>query len=92
MTYDTPAINAQVQALYQENLKRAGEPEGVAYYTTLVTNGVTLAEVDQMMEASPEFAALNGGTGIGVSSNARLWVIAGALGLLVWIVVRRSKK
>lgn len=92
MTY-APDIQQQVQNLYAENLKRAGEPEGVAYYTSLVTNGVTLAEVDRMMEASPEFAALNGGTGGGVlAGNGRTWLLLGVGGLVLFLVIRRMKK
>ena len=53
MTYDKPAINAQVQALYLENLNRQGEPAGVDYYTQAVLNGATMSDVDAMMEASP---------------------------------------
>lgn len=97
MTYDIPGIQQKVQDLYAENLKRAGEAEGVDYYTKLVTNGVTLAEVDRMMEASPEYAALNGGSGTGtgtgfLANNGRTLLLVGAVGLVVFIVIRRAKK
>lgn len=92
-TYNTAEVAEKVRALYLENLNRPGEAEGVDYYTKLVTSGVTLAEVDQMMEASPEYAASHGGTGTGIlAGNGRLWLLAGALGLVVFIVVRRAKK
>lgn len=95
-TYDTAAVAQKVNALYLENLNRPGEPEGIAYYTTLVTNGVTLDAVDHMMESSPEYVTLHGGTTAGVTAaaagNGRAWLLAGVLGLVVFIVIRRAKK
>lgn len=93
MTYDKPAINAQVQALYLENLNRQGEPAGVDYYTQAVLNGATMSDVDAMMEASPEFAALNGAGGGGIlGGNGRMWLLVGAVGLVAFLVIRRAKK
>lgn len=90
-TYDTAAVAEKVKALYLENLNRPGEPEGIAYYTNLVTNGVTLDAVDHMMESSPEYANLHAGAATS-AGNGRAWLIAGALGLVVFIVIRRAKK
>lgn len=90
-TYTTDEANSKVRALYLENLNRPGEAEGVAYYTTLLTNGVTLDQVDSMMEASPEYATLHGGPAAG-ASNARLWLLGGVAVVLIVIVARRAKK
>lgn len=89
----TDEIQARVRALYQENLHRDADVSGLAFYTTKALNGVTFDQIDTMMEASPEYAALNGVTGDGpVAGNARLWVIGGAVLLLIVIVARRAKK
>lgn len=89
---NTLEIEQKVRDLYRENLNRDGEADGVSYYTALVTNGVTLSDVDHMMEASPEYATLHGGASPGVlGGNGRALLLVGALGLVVWLVMRRKK-
>lgn len=50
---------AQIEALYQANLGRSSDADGLAYYSNLATNGVTLSEIDTMFRGSSEFARVN---------------------------------
>lgn len=45
---------AQIEALYRENLNRGSDAGGLAFYLDMASRGVTLAEIDRLMEASPE--------------------------------------
>lgn len=93
MIMNTADIQAGIRSLYQQNLGRDADTQGLEYYTAKALNGVTLDQIDTMMEASPEYAALNGVTGGGpLAGNGRLWLIGGAVLLLVVIVARRAKK
>lgn len=88
---DTAAVEQKVRDLYRANLNRDADAAGLAFYTDEVLNGATLETVDHQMEASPEYASLHGASGL-VAGNGRALLLAGALGLLVLIVIRRQKK
>lgn len=49
----------QLNALYQSNLNRPGDADGLGYYANLLTSGVTLSEIDTMMKGSSEYARVH---------------------------------
>ena len=85
---------AQIEALYQENLQRPGDDGGIEYYVDQGARGVTLAEIDRMMESSPEYLVKRGNaTGTApIAATAARWLPLLLIGGVVLFVVMRKRK